>query len=396
MPRELNIVSADSHLDILGNRWAPYVPSQYRDLIPKDPAGFVTDEGLKVAAYEGITARVYPDNVPDLTADFDNWPGTGSASQRLRELDIDGVDAEVLFPGALGPATWRANAKTDEAYLALVRGYNRHLWDEFCPTAPDRIYGLGVMPVTGIDDAIAEMEICMRNGLIGVDLCAFPSGKSHPSPEDDRFWAAAVELNCPLTVHVEFSYPVSTPTGVPTGVSPRSYGGGAPGPAFIYPKRPEQGFNDIVLRYAKYGIRGALHAVQMLWDGVFERFPTLQIYFAETQIGWIPNFYEQMDQHYLRHQLWTEKLLGLKTFDRLPSDYLKEHCWWGFVYNPVGVRTMASEVGIDRIMWASDFPHAESDWPNSQGVIDKSVAGLTEAQRQKIIAGNAIEFFNLG
>ena len=86
MAREYNIVSADSHLDILGSRWAPYVPGQYRDLIPKDPSGFVTGEGLKVAAYEGITARVYPDNVPDLTADFDNWPGTGSASQRLREL----------------------------------------------------------------------------------------------------------------------------------------------------------------------------------------------------------------------------------------------------------------------------------------------------------------------
>ena len=166
-------------------------------------------------------------------------------------------------------------------------------------------------------------------------------------------------------------------------------------PAFVYPKRPEQGFNDIILRYAKYGIRGALHAVQLLWAGVFERFPTLHIYFAETQIGWIPNFYELMDEHYLRHQMWTERLLGLKTFEKLPSDYLKEHWYWGFVYNPVGVRTMEREAGVDRIMWASDFPHAESDWPNSQSVIKKSVVGLTEAEKRKVISGNAIEFFGL-
>ena len=395
MARAYNVVSADSHLDILASRWAPYVPSKYRDLIPKDPEGFVTGDGMVVGPYEGITSRVYPE-IGELTAGFDDWPGTGSAAQRVRELDIDGVDAEVLFPGALGPPTWRANAnKDDAAYRALVRAYNEHLWDEFCPTAPNRLFGLGVIPVTGVDDAIAEMEQCVRHGLAGVDLCSFPSGLSHPSPDDDRFWAAAVEMRCPITVHVEFSYPVATATGIPTGVSPQSYGGGAPGPAFIYPKRPEHRFNDIILRYAKYGFRGALHAVQMLWDGVFERFPALRIYFAETQIGWIPNFYELMDEHYLRHQLWTERLLGLKTFEKLPSDYIKEHCYWGFVYNPVGVRTMAREVGVDRIMWAADFPHAESDWPNSRQVIEKSVAELTAEDRHKVIAGNAVEFFRL-
>ena len=98
LARDYNVISADSHLDILASRWGPYVPSKYRELIPKDPAGFVTDDGLKVGAYEGITARVYPD-ISGLTAEFDDWPGTGSASQRVRELDIDGV-------GRRGPLPW--------------------------------------------------------------------------------------------------------------------------------------------------------------------------------------------------------------------------------------------------------------------------------------------------
>jgi predicted TIM-barrel fold metal-dependent hydrolase len=392
MAREYDCVSADSHLDIFPSRWASRIPLKYREQGPKDPVGFVTDEGRAVAPFEGLGRPVYAEPI-ELGPGFDDLPGTGSPAQRLRELEIDGVDAEIIFPGALGPANWRAAAKDDAAYRAVVRAYNEHMWEEYCVGAPDRLLGLGVIPVTGVDDAVAEMEYCARNGLVGVALNSFPSGLSHPSHEDDRFWAAAVDLRCPVTVHVEFSYP--TATAVPSGVSPRSYGGGAPGPAFIYPKHPERGFNDIILRYAKYGFRGALHAVQLVWAGVFDRFPALRVYFAETQIGWIPNFYELMDQHYLRHQYWADHLLGLKPLKQLPSDYVKEHCYWGFVYNPVGVRTMAREVGVDRIMWATDFPHAESDWPHSQRVISESMGELSEGDRNKVIAGNAVGFFRL-
>jgi predicted TIM-barrel fold metal-dependent hydrolase len=86
---------------------------------------------------------------------------------------------------------------------------------------------------------------------------------------------------------------------------------------------------------------------------------------------------------------------SLKPLKQLPSDYVKEHCYWGFVYNPVGVRTMAREVGVDRIMWATDFPHAESDWPHSQRVISESMGELSEGDRNKVIAGNAVGFFRL-
>ena len=392
MVREYTCVSGDSHLEIMPSRWTSRVPAKYRDVAPQDPVGYTTEGGRFVAPFQGLGRPVYADPI-DLGPGFADLPGTGSPEQRVRELEIDGVDAEILFPGALGPAYWRSSAKDDAAYRAIVHAYNEHLTEEYCPVAPDRLLGIGVIPVTGVDDAIAEMEYAVRAGAVGVALNSFPTGLSHPSPDDDRFWAASVDLCCPVTVHVEFSYPIAG--DVPTGVSPRSYGGGATGPAFIYPKHPEQGFIDIILRYAKYGFRGSLHAVQLVWDGVFDRFPELQIYFAETQIGWIPNFYELMDQHYLRHQDWAEHMLGLRTLQQLPSDYVKQHMHWGFVYNPVGVRTMAREVGVDRIMWSTDFPHAESDWPNSQRVIRESMAELSAEDRHKVIAGNAVDFFRL-
>ncbi len=378
MARDLRCISADSHLDIVPSRWTPHIPAKYREHAPADPQAFEAS-GWTVPPWEGIGRRVYPEVATG--EGFNDPPGTGSPQQRVRELDIDGVDAEILFSGVQGPPSWRSTIKDDAAYLAVLRAYNEFLWQDYCAVAPDRLLGLGVIPVTGVDDAIREMEYCVQHGLVGVQLGSFPSGLSHPSAADDRFWAASLDLKCPVTVHVEFGFPNTT------------YG--AKGPAFVYPKRPDKGFNDIILRYAKYGFRGALHAVQLVWGGVFDRFPDFRIYFAETQIGWLPNFFEQMDNHYKRHQLWAGRLLGLPELKRLPSDYVKEHCYWGFQYNPVGVREMYREVGVDRIMWATDFPHGECDWPYSQDVLAESFAGIPDDARHKVIAGNAIEFFHL-
>jgi len=384
MPREYRCISADSHLDIVPSRWAGHIPAQYREHAPKDPQAYITADGHLVKPFEGLGSRVYPE--VEIGPGFTDRPGTGSPQQRVRELDIDGVDAEVLFSGVQGPPVWRSTIKDDPAYLAVVRAYNEHLWQEYCAVAPDRLLGLGIIPVTGVEDAIAEMEYCVKNGLPGVQLNSFPTGLSHPSAADDRFWAASIDLDCPITVHVEFNYPVAG--AEPNGVSPRTYGAGTAGSAFTYPKYPEKGFLDIILRYAKYGFRGALHAVQLTWAGVFDRFPTFRIYFAETQIGWIPNFLEQMDQHYLRHQEFAEKLLGLQALRQLPSEYVKEHCYWGFQYNPVGLREMHREVGVDRIMWASDFPHGDSTWPESQRIIDEHMRGVPLAEQKMILHDN--------
>ena len=393
MARTYGYISGDSHLELLPSRWTPHVSAAHRDAAPKDPQPFTTADGFLVKPYEGLGGRVYPDYV-EIGPNVGDRPGMGTPEQRVSELDLDGVDAEVMFTGAQGPAAWRTNIHNDDAYRAVVRGYNEFLWEEYCSVAPDRLLGMGMIPVTGVDDAIAEMEYCVRNGLVGVSLNSFPTGLSHPSPEDDRFWAAAVDMRCPISVHVEFNHP-TVASASHNGVSARSYGAGLAGPTFLYPKQPEQGFLDIVQRYAKYGFRGSLHAAQLIWAGVFDRFPDFRIYFAETQIGWIPNFLEQMDQHYLRHQVMAERLLGLKTLKQLPSDYVKEHVYWGFVYNPVGVRTMHREVGVDRIMWATDFPHAESDWPDTAGTIDESFAGISQDAKHQMMTGNAVDFFHL-
>lgn len=388
-------ISADSHLEIRPDRYTKRVPAKYRDRAPKV---ITLEDGTLAVLQEGQPLERLISNIscglayedrrpfdPLPGENYENSPGTGSPEQRLREQDKDGVDAEVLFPGNIGPGFWRGIGN-DDAYKAVIRAYNDWLAEEYCSYSPQRLIGVGVVPITNIDDAVNELQHCADLGLKAVAIDSFPTGQRYPTTNDDRFWAAVVDLEMALTIHVEFGFP--------------RRGRGAPaaaGPSFKYTRQPdpEHHVPDVIERFNKYGFRGSKQVVQMIWGGVFERFPKINIYVAEVQIGWVPNWMDQMDNEYGRQQYWAERVLGLPRLRRLPSEYARENCYWGFNRNPAGVRIARQEMGVDRVMWASDFPHLESDWPNSQRVIKENFAGVPENETWKMIVGNAVDYFRL-
>jgi len=137
-----------------------------------------------------------------------------------------------------------------------------------------------------------------------------------------------------------------------------------------------------------------LNAVQMLLDGLFDRFPKLKVYMAETHAGWVPFFYHMADLRYSRHHWWAEDLMGYKKLSRLPSEYMKEHIYWGILDDPIGVE-MRHHVGVDKIMWSTDFPHQESDYPDSLSVLNRIFKGVPDNERWMMVAGNCVDFFHL-
>jgi len=212
MPRKYGLMSADGHLEVPPERWVHRVPEKYRERAPRTvhlpdggDAQLIEGQPLLEANFLDLRAGRSEGTWQPFGLKVADAAGTGSAEQRVREQDEDGLDAEVLFPAMVaGPVFWR-NISHDEPYKAVIRAYNDWLAEEYCAVAPDRLIGLGVMPITNADDAVAEMERCKKLGLKGIQLGALPNGKGYPTPEDDRFWAAAIDLDMPVTVHVAFN-----------------------------------------------------------------------------------------------------------------------------------------------------------------------------------------------
>jgi len=380
MASKYRIFSADSHLEISTDRWTHRVPAKYRDRAPRmvklpDGGDGIIIEGRDVYVLGlAITGKPYEEHkLFGLT--YQGSPGAGSPEERIHEQDQDGVDGEVLFTSAGNLSFWRG-IKNDEAYRAVVHAYNEFLAEEYCAVDRDRLLAMAVIPSSGVDDAIAEMEYCDRAGLKGIALNSFPSGKGFPTPEDDRFWATVIDIGIPLTVHVGFL--------------------GREGPTFKYPRTPgEVAFGGDPIRVlTRFGGSSGLNAIQLILSGVFERFPKLKIFWAETQMGWLPYFYEQLDDVYKRSRFWIARDFGIEPLKRKPSEYIREHCWWGFIYDPIGLR-LRHDINIDRIMWGNDFPHSAGDWPHSRQVIKEMFKGIPEDEQYKMLVSNAVDFFHM-
>jgi len=386
MARHYQCISGDSHLDIRPERWTPRVPKRWRERAPRTVVLANGNEGILVEnrpprSPGATTITGIPYEKHGLQKYWFEGPGTGAPEQRLWEQDQDGVDAEVLFSHGSYAEFWRGIAD-DDAYKAVIRAYNEWLAEEYCAYNRDRIIAMGVIPDTGVNDAIDEMEYCAKAGLKGINLHRFPSGKGHVTPDDDRFWSAALDLNTPITSHTN---------GGTTRLGPKD------GPLFQYPKhlvKAGGAERDPVSLMFRFAGEQPIAPLQMAMAGVFDRFPQLEIYWAESQCGWLPYSFDQIDDNHERNRYWGERDYGFKAPKKKPSEYLKENCLWGFMRDPWGVQCRR-EIGVDILIWGSDFAHATGDWPHSQQLIEQTFAGVSSEERRKMLADNVIKFFHL-
>ena len=384
MTREYHVISADSHLDLNPEVWTHRVPAKWRDRAPKrvvmpNGADAVQADNGEIDTI-GITRNVgVPfEDLPRLVPKFSEPIGNGTPQLRLEEQDRDGVDAEVMFTWA--DQTFR-DTTDDDLYRVLVHSYNEYLAEEYTAVAPDRLIPQGTIPTTDIDDAVKELEHCARFGLKGVTLTRFPSGRGYPTPDDDRFWAAALDLNMALAKH-----------------GGGRFQGQRGDPIFQYARQNDSTdlhkTDAITLLFSNMGSQQPCGVMQMAYAGVWDRFPNLKMYFAETMAGWIPFALFMLDDNYKRYQPIMREFWGVDDLERKPSEYMKEHSYWGTLNDPPGVQ-LCDAIGAEHIMFCTDFPHAAGDWPNSRQVIEDMFDGVPVNKQRRILTQNAIEYWHL-
>src|SRR5436190_152051 len=168
MARQYKVFSEDGHIDLNPDVWRNRIAAKWRDRAPKRvkmPNGsdaVVVDGGKPNTIGVTRSVRVAHKDLAKQVPTFENNAGTGSPEQRLREQDQDGIEAEILFSQI---SFVLRQAKDDGLYLELVRAYNEFLAEEYMAVAPDRLICMGTIPITGVEDAVRELEHCAKLGL---------------------------------------------------------------------------------------------------------------------------------------------------------------------------------------------------------------------------------------
>jgi predicted TIM-barrel fold metal-dependent hydrolase len=356
---QLPLVSADSHVNEPPWLWRDRVPASLRDRAPRverfdQGEAWVLEGALDPINFGGNCAAGVPAEERSAWITWDQVPAAGYEPEaRLAAQDRDGVVAEVLYPTPrLGNQLfWH---REDRAlHLACIQAYNDWL-AELCAHAPDRFWGVAMLPTTGVAGAAAEAERAIAlPGLRGVMIGRYPHGGTEPAPEDDAVWGLLAEAGVPLSVHVSFALEAQ-------GDKRRSK------------LRGDTRFYDAPVRIA-----------QFIESGTFDRFPALALVMAEVDSSWLPYLAEQMDDRFKRAAPANRADLELT-----PGAYFARNIWSTFITDTYGIRNR-HEIGVERMMWSSDYPHGGSDWPRSHEVLDEALAGVPDDERHALVEGNA-------
>jgi len=369
------MVSVDTHMSPPPKLFAERIDAKYRDRLARievrDGKKYFVQEGCRpelilepnMEGEDQTRAMAGGFHYGDFLEDGESRLKVGSA--RIVDQDVDGVDAEVIFPN--GPALLMWGADTDLA-SAQARIWND--WAiEACRPFLDRCNPTAALITADIDGSVAEVQRVAKLGYRTLVLPCKPIFGAHDVdhinynlPVFDPLWAAIQDADLAICYHVA------------TGRDPRT----------------ARGSGGAIINYVVHAMSPTLEPiVSMCASGVFERFPKLRAGTIEANAGWVPFMLDSMDEAYKKHHFWTRPKLG-----DLPSDYFYANCFASVSEDRSALELAESYRLGGNLMWANDYPHHEGTWPHSAEAIERTFAdNLSEESRAKILGLNAARVF---
>ncbi len=375
-------ISGDSHIDL---SWMP--PTVFVDrAAPKfrERMPFVEDtpEGPRWTSHAGLhlgyanalgaTGRLYQpgkseraDRMAEEGLFSDGAKGIRRVSDpalRIQTQDRDQIDGELLY-GILGMSD---RLKDPEASVEMLRVYNDWL-SEFCDYAPTRLLGIAQIPCHDVSIAMAEARRVLKDGkLRGFDMAAASKQQPYYHPDWAPFWDLANEEKVPVHFH--------------------TFGPQMPDMTGWDPETMEMARGAAFAR--GQFLRASDITAGLIMGGVLDRYPNVRIVFAESGIGWIPYLLDRLNWS------WDEEFKNSLTLSLRPSEYWHRQCYASFQWEPSAMPVLEM-VGYDNVLWASDFPHPDGLWPDSQSYIESMFADLDADTRDKIVYRNAATLYGL-
>ena len=391
------IISVDDHVLEPADVWQRYLPTALRERGPRMERvkGFVQREPKRIVLRpdddgQPVDCWVYDGNLLPIMAGFvavsferDSMPegggvitdqilpGCSDRTARLRDMDRNHMEASLCFPSFPRFCGQTFLEGSDlELGLACVRAYNDWMIEEWCgDEAAGRLIPLTLVPLWDAALAAAEVRRCAGKGSHAICFSENPSSLGLPSMHSgywDLLWDACQETDTVVNMHIGSSstFPTTSPDA---------------------PRIVSMGLT----------FEGASRAlVDWLTSGVLPRFPRMRIALSEGQVGWMPFVLERLDNAWAEH---SSEYTGLG--DRIPqppSSYVPGRVY-GCIFDDLSGLSQRAAVGMDQIMFETDYPHGDSTWPRSLEVLQRLVAdaGLDTGETYKLVRGNAIDCYGL-
>ena len=364
------VISSDCHAGLPPEQYRDYLEPKHRDTF--DVALPIQLEMTRKAAKKFLVDEINEEWRKGLEPAL---AGAWDSDARNRVLDEDGIAGEVIFPDGITemnmpPFGAGLSLPTEginpELQWAGARAHNRWL-AELCQMAPERRAGIAITPILwDIEEALAEVHWAHRNGLRGILI---PSlwGKqdAYHHPKYEPIWAACEELG--LVIHLH------------SGAAPMDDYSDHQGMMGIY-------ISEVVW----WAVRPLTF---LLWAGVFERHPKLRVAITESTAIWVPEYLALLDFRY-EETHFAQKLGDYRShLSMKPSEYFQRNVLLGASCMPRREAEMRYEIGLDSIMWGSDYPHPEGSWPYTRQQMLDTFHGLPEHELAAMLGGNAVRAY---
>ena len=367
------VISSDNHVMEPVDLWTSRAESKFNDRVPRvesfEGGDWWVCDGRKIvdiAAGTQVGDRFEePEKLHQQARMEEARPGGYIPEEHVKDMDVDGIDVSVVYP-TVGLQLYSV-VPDSELLTSIFKTYNDWV-GEFCNAVPKRLKGIAMLNMDDVTEGVKELERCAKIGFAGAMISVYPSEEqSYDKPEYEPLWAAAQDLGIPLSLHIGTNRP-------------------GPGQQFV----DLETTSVVFLTNVDHWVRTSLG--HMIINGVFERYPKLQVGSVEQELSWVPHFLDRIDYVY------TQRVEGNRGYqlkqDALPSDHFHSNVFLGFQEDALGIRDRHI-IGVDQLQWGADYPHIESTFPRSRQIIEEVLVDCTEEEKAKIAGGNAARVYGL-
>ena len=359
MPNHERIISADSHVKVTHEQIKGHLDPKFHQAYDDAVAAF----GLRMSRGAGAAnaagaAMKAADGNSAFTRD-----GYWDPIARLADMDADGVDAEVLYSEV---SAFRYLADMKEGMSESVRAFNDVL-HAFAEPDTKRLIISYQIPIHDISLAVDEVHRVVGLGAKSLQLPVFPSEFGLPEYFDERYdplFALIQETGLPICCHI----------GLNTNLDDLMRRDPTPNKGVMVPVT---------------GLMTSEAFGMWIMGGVFEKFPDLKVVFVEPGLAWVAWWLHIVDD------MATRQGYAFPAISRLPSTYFRSNVFLTFIEERIALGRLRDIIGVENIMWSTDFPHPVTSWPNSRKIIDEQLAGVPADERELILSGNAARVWNL-